>query len=378
MQYFLQAGNTPSLTFFEAKSVIGDSVVALDQYVCRFDAETDEQAKGLFKVLGASVRLVKVIREMSLSEAEDIQQFLVTYFLDQKKPKLKIACAQWGDLQVTRIDFFELKKSLQEYGIKVRFLEGSRHGLSAAVLLHQDVEEVVVFQQGTQIILGKTLAIQDIDHWTLKDRGKPYADRKKGMLPPKVARAMVNLGKGSSEAFQYLYDPFCGTGTVLMEGLELGLTPAGSDVDPQAALGTQMNLAWFKDSQQLPQPFQVFQADATHVSADRFSHPIDLIVTEPFLGKPKPDEVQLDGMFRGLEKLYIGAFKQWRTLLRDKARVVIVFPRVESPKKVYDLSGLIDKLSTQGYTLLINFGDIRYHRKDAVVQRDILVFEYHK
>ncbi|MBT4124286.1 MAG: hypothetical protein HN981_04915 [Candidatus Pacebacteria bacterium] len=378
MQYYLQLGNTPSLSFNEAKAIIGDSVVQIDDRLCSFTAETDQEAKDYFRKLGASVRLVSIQKDFKIKSQDDLIEKVVEHFVEEDKARMKISCAQWGDMQTARIDFFALKKALLKEKIKVRFVEGPRHGLSAAVLLHQNVQEVIIIQNGNDITLGKTIDVQDIDHWTVKDRRKPYANRKKGMLPPKIALAMLNLARGNSEEKGLVYDPFCGTGTVLIEALEQGFDVIGSDLDPEAILGSQMNLAWFKDREKLDGSFTVFKADVTQVTKERISQKVDYIVTEPFLGRPKPNASQLPGVFRGLEKLYTGAFKNWQSLLHDGSKVAIVFPRVESGNKVFDLSGLIDKLSSQGYTLLVNFGDIRYARKSAIVQRDILVFEYNK
>jgi len=376
MQYLLQLGNTPKLSVFEAKQVIGASVEQLDDHLAKFEADSNDQAIKLFEKLGASVRLIQLTQEAKALAGQSIEEFLADYLINLKQAKFKLACAQLGDEQTERLDFYQLKQLLEAQDIKVRFVEGSRFGLSAAVLLHQRIEEFVIYQLADQVAIGETIAIQNIDHWTNKDRQKPYADRKKGMLPPKLARVMVNLAtNGGSEGL--LYDPFCGTGTVLIEGLEMGLNVVGSDLDQEAVIGAKTNLAWFKDQQRLTGEVNIFQADVSQVKKERFSQPVDYLVTEPFLGKPKPNLEQLPGIFRGLEKLYLGAFKQWQQILHDGSKLVVVFPRVEGGKQNYDLSGLIDKLSAQGYTLLVNFGELRYHRKDAVVQRDILIFEYH-
>ncbi len=376
MQYLLQLGNTPKLSVFEAKQVIGVSVEQLDEHLAKFEADSNDQAIELFEKLGASVRLIQLTKEAQALAGQTIEEFLADYLINLKQAKFKLACAQLGDEQTERLDFYQLKQLLEAQDIKVRFVEGSRFGLSAAVLLHQKIEEFVVYQLADQVAIGETIAIQNIDHWTNKDRQKPYADRKKGMLPPKLARVMVNLATGGGHE-GLLYDPFCGTGTVLIEGLEMGLNVAGSDLDQEAVIGAKTNLAWFKDQQHLTGEVNIFQADVSQVKKERFTQAVDYLVTEPFLGKPKPNLEQLPGIFRGLEKLYLGAFKQWQQILHDGSKLVVVFPRVEGDKQNYDLSGLIDKLSAQGYTLLVNFGELRYHRKDAVVQRDILIFEYH-
>lgn len=379
-QFLLQAGNTPTLSFYEAQAVIGSSLQKITDQVLIFAATDDQAAKAFFHLLGASVRLVKVAKDWQTYTADSLRVALIDLLAKKKQGKIQFTIAQWGDRETERISQQALKEALTEKGIKSRFIEGARAGLSAAVLLNQDVTELIVLQQGKKILLGETLAVQDIDHWTHKDRGKPYADRKKGMLPPKVARAMVNLALSETVVPGTLvYDPFCGTGTILMEALERGAQVVGSDLAREAAVGAQTNLAWFAGRFHLPTNFEVFQSDVAHVLPANLPKAVDAIVTEPFLGKPQPQTDELPGMFRGLEKLYLGAFSQWRGILRKTAKIVIIFPRVEVPHgKTFDCSTFVDKLAAHGYTRQVDFGAIRYHRPQAIVQRDIIVFQYNK
>jgi tRNA G10 N-methylase Trm11 len=372
-QYLLQTGNTPTLTFYEAQAVIGQQVELVDQLAVLFNAEADQTAIAQFKLLGAAVRLVKVERDWQKYSANQLTKTLGELLTAQASDKLQFAVAQWGQTEAERISLTELKKALTAQQIKTRFIEGARRGLSAAVLLHQPVTELVVWQRAEQVLIGRTLAVQDIDYWTTKDRQKPYADRKKGMLPPKVARAMVNLAIGSNKNTR-VYDPFCGTGTILIEALERGCRVVGSDADNKAVVGAQANLAWFADLADLPPDFTIFRQEAAHASPEQVDQPVDAIVTEPFLGKPQAKPEQLAGIFKGLEKLYLGAFRQWRSILHKGSKIVMVFPRVElASGQVYDFRSFVDKLHDHGYTLQVDFGAISYARPQAQTQRDIIV-----
>ena len=58
------------------------------------------------------------------------------------------------------------------------------------------------------------------------------------MIPPKLARTMINLAVGENDPKSItVFDPFCGTGTILMEGLMVGVTVMGSDLDHEAVHG---------------------------------------------------------------------------------------------------------------------------------------------
>jgi len=273
---------------------------------------------------------------------------------------------------------------LNKNGINSRYIEGSRLGLSAAILIHKKrVKEVYLITTKDGAFLAETLGAQDIDDWTNKDRNKPYFDRKKGMLPPKVALIMVNIAMGdnpvSEDQKRILLDPFCGTGTVLIEGLLTNLDVFGSDLDIEAVEGTKRNLEWLAQDYPFTHEYKVIMSDATKIppQPEKFQY----LVTEPFLGKPKPNPAKLPYIFKGLEKMYIGAFKHWTTLLDDGASVVIVFPTVTTEdakgrKRTFSLDMLIDKLTTFGNTTLSK--PILYSRPQAVVQRQIYRFRFNK
>jgi len=46
--------------------------------------------------------------------------------------------------------------------------------------------------------------------------------------------------------------------------------------------------------------------------------------TQPFLGKQTPNLKKIDNLYLGLEKLYLGAFKNWRQFLKPDAKIVII------------------------------------------------------
>jgi tRNA (guanine10-N2)-dimethyltransferase len=64
-----------------------------------------------------------------------------------------------------------------------------------------------------------------------------------GVLLPRIARAAVNLtGINPNEL---LFDPFCGTGGLLLEGGLIGASVLGSDIDSRMVFGTRMNLDYY-------------------------------------------------------------------------------------------------------------------------------------
>jgi len=377
--YYCLLGNTPALSLLELSRMLPESAAPTEVQpdLCSVVLTDDQAARTLLERSGGVVKILKHIAELPSVEDRELEHAITEHLLTNPAAKITFAIAELGRDHLPALDAGGIKRSLKDAGKKVRYQETTRHGLSAAVLSHHAVAEIVALDTGNQTtILAESVAVQNIDHWTKKDRHKPYADRKKGMLPPKLARMLVNIALGTSDPDgKILLDPFCGSGGVLIEAIELGLSVRGSDTDTDAVSGTKKNLAWFTQDMESTSDWQVQQADATKVRVDR---PIHFLATEPFLGKPKPEKSQLKNIFTGLYKLYLGAFKHWKTVLVDGAQLVVIFPRARGSE--FDMSqdttleALIDKLASLGYTT--KSGPVTYFRPQARIARDVYLFEY--
>jgi tRNA (guanine10-N2)-dimethyltransferase len=110
---------------------------------------------------------------------------------------------------------------------------------------------------------------------------KPFVERRPRNKPffhpsamqPKLARCMVNLAR--PKAGDLLLDPFCGTGTMLIEAALIGCRVLGLDVQRRMARGTVKNMTHFKLTAE-----GVLVADARNLPIAR----IDCVVTDPPYG----------------------------------------------------------------------------------------------
>lgn len=367
-------GSAPELARVELERVLDQTAETPSPHYCIFPDPPQLDVAALQKKVGGTVKLVTLEQRCADTTTEAVTAAVVSYLVSLGLPKITFALGEWGRDHLPVVDIFPIKEQLQQQGIKVRFLEDSRAGLSTALLSHRKVDEIIILSWRGETWLGHTRTVTSPDDWSERDRGKPYADRKKGLLPPKVARMMINIALGPEVTPEHgaLYDPFCGSGTVLLEARTLGLETLGSDLDPEAIEGTRRNLAWQDDREPGLASAQLQIADVTHARWPQTS--IQWIVTEPFLGKLKPGTTELANLFRGLYKLYWGAFRHWTTILRTGAEIVMVFPAVQSGKTRFSLKELIDKLETLGYTIVS--GPWPYHRPDAVTEREIYHFRF--
>ena len=370
--YLFQLGNTPTLSFAELVSLL-KTPIRLTEYVALAELQDDQAAIDLIDKLGGTVKIAKVLSEHDNLTKEEAESKVIKTLSSEKTEKISFAIGELGRHHLEAIDHASIKNALLEQGFKVRYREGSREGLSAAVLGHQKVKEILVVASDSATFIAQTVAVQNIDDWTIRDRSKPYADRQKGMLPPKVARILVNLAEGALDPSlpKKLLDPFCGTGTVLLEGMHLGWECVGSDADPEAAKGTRENVIWYKETYSDSKETPVYQEEAANLS---LQYKISAVVTEPFLGKQTPKPHKIPNIIRGLEKLYIGAAKNFSKLLEKNGVVVMIMPAYELKGNTVTVSRFVDKLPSLGYTIVS--GPVTYARPGAQVQRHVYVLRY--
>ncbi len=384
-------GNTPQLSLLELNSVYpqlnaqvlsAEGELANRLAVAEMTEEEFKKADFINKLGG----LVKIFQlEGVLSKSSDLTSLknAVVDCLISKSNQPYFSIYQKGKGQKA-INHAQIKDLLKEKGYRSRYFKGSFEG--GAFALHQEAsQEIFLYHDEGAIYLSYLVAVQDIDDWTKRDRSKPYFDRKKGMLPPKVARMLVNIASGLYLAEQAnqsatkikLLDPFCGTGTILIEALNLGHQVYGADLDEQAVWGSRQNLDWFSNEYNLPrQNFaeQIFLADVGQLNPEKIGEKFDLLVTEPFLGRQTPKEEELANIFKGLTKLYLGAFNNFSKILNPGAKIAIIFPKVVTKHRVFSLDHLIDKLSAKGYNLVVS--PLLYARQGARVQREVYFFNF--
>jgi tRNA G10 N-methylase Trm11 len=229
--------------------------------------------------------------------------------------------------------------------------------------------------------ISQTVAIQNANFYELRDYGKPLRLRREGMLPPKLAQIMINLSgivqRGIDLTNTTLYDPFCGSGTILGEALLKGMNVIGSDIERTAIEAAGMNL---KNLQQEglgreEASTRVFLQDATALTPHDLPQPPNLVVSESYLGPAQshfPTEQEILDLYPKLVPIYRNFFKALHPCLKPHTPVVIALPVYHTNKKAVRLPNLVDKLIPIQYKLRRT---LLYHRPNQVVGREILVLE---
>jgi tRNA G10 N-methylase Trm11 len=263
------------------------------------------------------------------------------------------------------------KKFLKAKGISARFANKDFTNLtnpqSEFEIIKKGGIEIIAVWGGRNWFFAKLTQNQPFDSYRKRDYEKAFRDARVGMLPPKLAQVMVNLGAGDGKDLT-VYDPFCGVGGVLTEAALIGHKVVGSDLDERMVEFSQKNLTAMKLEG------DVFIHDAKQKLNESDYRKYDVIVSEGYLGPPRktiPEPVVRHKIFEELKELY-QAFFTWV----DCPRVVICFPiYLEGGKPKYFASTEILPVIQELGWKMKNTEKLIYSRENQTVGREVVVLE---
>lgn len=238
-----------------------------------------------YTILGGSSKVAEIIEELPTTRPADIRSHILehatAWLADQYHQKVSVGVSIYGANWPGYKDFcFSLKKQLKASGFRPRIVLGHPHALNSAQVLHNGLHrsksEFIISIGTSSTCIGRTVWVQDVDLLSKRDMQRPCRDMDVGMLPPKLARIMVNLAGGSR-----VFDPFCGSGVILQEALLMDKQASGSDIDREMVDCSRRNLDWLEREFNTAPPETVFTADARHVTVPGAT---DAVVSESYLG----------------------------------------------------------------------------------------------
>lgn len=209
--------------------------------------------------------------------------------------------------------------------------------------LEPNMELIFLELHGNYILL-KTIAVQDITSYEIRDTARPARDARVGLLPPKLAQIMINLALGtrddsanangaySQENPPAIYDPFCGMGTLLQEAWLMGFRSFGSDISGTMIDASQQNIAYLQKHFSVDENLQptIIQHDVTDPNIPKnISHNNMVVVTEPFLGNPQSRELsptEAEKFGASVMPLYHQFFMNMKSVLKNGDRILVLFP----------------------------------------------------
>ncbi len=374
-------GRTPELSLFELQ-VFAPQAVMLTDTIARVEEDvivdgtvaTDET---LMNLLGGTIKIASYCATVSELNSTELVKWVRS--ADAEK-RITFGLSGYGvTISIIKQLVAEIKDLFTSSHISARFVLPQDGNVISAVAIEKDhVEELVLIKHEEEFIIGKTTCVQPFESWSRRDYDRPHADPKSGMLPPKVARMVVNIALGADSRGKTLLDPFCGMGTILGEAMLRGVNTLGSDIDEEVVVKAKKNMSWIIQEYDMKTNARVFVSDASHVAQELGIVRIDAIATEPFMGTPRigegkiTDPKEIANIVKGLDKLYIGCLKHWGLILKPGGVVVIAIPSFTVAGRVYSVKKAVDTCENLGYTK--HLGPIVYGRPHAIVQRNFFVF----
>ncbi|OGL67319.1 hypothetical protein A2856_01330 [Candidatus Uhrbacteria bacterium RIFCSPHIGHO2_01_FULL_63_20] len=267
-----------------------------------------------------------------------------------------------------------VKRALEAEGRKARVVTMKADALSSVAVTTQATSgDICLIATKDGILAGRTEAVQDFEAWSKRDFGRPSRDAKSGMLPPKLARLMVNLSGVQPEGSAIL-DPFCGSGTILMEAALMGSKAViGSDISKKAVADTGRNMEWMRHAFPDTKKVRVSVYETPAEKVDAFvKETVDAIVTETFLGPPLRREANAAAIRKSvndLMRIVEPSLKAMAGVLKPDGKMVIAFPAFRVGRAFAKLP-VEPVIKAIGFSIADRF---LYERPGQRVGRDIVV-----
>ena len=376
--YFFVLGTNHTLSKIDIVNMlqkweVGFEIVAASEELLIIQTETEIETESLMAELGSAAKMGEIFNIYPAESfpdnflAEVAQEEFRKFFLPSGRENPRFGISVYGaggkfkDLNQT---FFivpkilrEIKDRLGEKGVAVNYLSLKERELSSVLVDQRGLLtkgfELVLGVGEKEIFVGKTLAVQDYEGYSARDYGRPARDPRSGMIPPKLAKMMVNLAMKDKTSL--MLDPFCGSGTMLQEMALLGYRRLiGSDSSEKSVRDTQTNLDWLFSKFKLKKTdieIKLMQVDVARLSSVVSFKTVSAIVTEPYLGSPRAKSFhlgQIENEISKLGKLYLTAFDEFRKVLRGDGVVVMIFPVFRFKGQFYHLE-ILDRVKELGF-----------------------------
>lgn len=344
--------------------------------------------------LGGTIKCGQVITKIksqksdrnTLLQASKIIVEKYTKKLSHSQKKITLGISFYGNKtdprNIQKIGII-LKNNLKKSGVSLRLIPNKTTSLSTATSHNNKlgrseakIEIIIAKNAYGDLIIAESRGAQNINSYTQRDRGRPKRDAFVGMLPPKLAQIMINLS--GAKPNDYLWDPFCGTGTVLQEAALIGVNAYGSDLSDKMISYTTENINWVEKTFSTKTFWQAHQADATSVKlTNEQKERISRIVCETYLGQPfsaPPSPEKLHEVVGNCNHIISDFLQNIRSQIRPGTTLCIAVPAWQNHEGRFTHLPLIKNLKKLGYQQIID-KNLLYYREDQVVAREILVLK---
>lgn len=209
-----------------------------------------------------------------------------------------------------------------------------------ALMASPNAEVLAIFSE-KKLYIARTRVVYDSMLQQYRDEARPFVSSEIS-TSPKICRTLLNLA--GARPGDTILDPFCGTGTLLMEAAILGMKCIGVDIDGDQVQGARSNLKWLAKDLGMKLEYDIFKGDSRELSS-LVKKQVDAIAFEPLLGpiyKKPPQREEAEKTIKELTTLYRQVLTEIPSILRPDGRVAMTIPVI----------------STEGEPISIKFRDL--------------------
>ncbi|MEK7672860.1 MAG: DNA methyltransferase [Patescibacteria group bacterium] len=385
--YAFELGRKKDLCFAELIAVLGEKALVernLDTAIFKLEKEQEDRIQNVQDSLGGTIKIVKISKKIDALDEKEFMKFIENHLMDNfqtRSGKIPFSITLLSFKNPKLINIKNLlnfsKKILKSLGLNSRFVNKNFENTRSSTIYKARVIEkgtdINIIRGEDTFFLGEAVTIQNIDFYSERDYNKPKRDAKVGMLPPKLAQVMINLAGPYTKT---IYDPFCGTGTVLMEAAIMAKKGMiGSDIDQRMIDYTQENMEWIKTRIKNPVNYDLFCKDARFLIPGDLKIDIDAIVTETYLGEPQsqpPSADKCEKIFRELSNLNLNWLRAAAGILKRSAKIVMCIPAFRKDRGLEYFPKFDEIAKMAGFQILESF---IYDREEQIVARNIKVLQ---
>ncbi len=401
MKYFFILGQSPKLSLAEIpaaldRAEIDFKIEKFSNTILIVETKSEIDGEKILDSLGGTIKIGKILNDYPIKEINSETVISNLKFSTDSKFHFGFSIYRLTENQFQLPQNFglEVKRILKEKNISSRLVTSRSSNLSSVTVaknrLLKNGAEMCFIVDGDTIRLGQTLAVQKFGEYSKFDYDRPGRDSHSGMLPPKVGKMMLNLSRTLDLESQIL-DPFCGSGTTLMQAALLEYKNLlGSDTSERAIKDTRKNFEFLITSFPSFEEPELYVLDARNLSSEIKAESISAIVTEPFMGPPlkgSETDSEIENIINDISSLYIDSFTEFKKILKLGGKVVMVFPILQGTPSINDQQ--LEEIEELGFSpawelpeelkdSLSERKSITYSRAGQMVEREIFVFQLEK
>ena len=421
-------GRQPQIGLAELECVFGaDALTPFSHEAALVDAEQFSVER-----FGSIIKAGVVVAEFSRVDWRTVSTKIIQHYSHewrQNNGKQTLGISVYGtsvaprDVQKLGI---VLKSRLKAHGVSLRLIPNQDQALSSATSHHNKLglapnkTELLIAFSKNKVVVAESVGAQNITALAARDQGRPKRDAFVGMLPPKLALAMVNLANRTTIASDSIasfdtsafpaavtqdkisqlagngvekekeddavgcgnnrltiLDPFCGTGVLLQEAALLGYNVYGTDLSEKMVDYSLANLEWAKQKYRLSTTITIHHGDAIET---KWQQPIDAIASETYLGQPfsaPPSPTKLTQVRGNCNEIIKKFLTNLAPQIEKGIPLCLAVPAWRDAQGRFTHLPLISRLEELGYQPRplrhVRHSDLIYYREDQVVARQLLL-----